>query len=44
LVGRDEAARADWKRLLESKPKTDAARAAAANVHLLDSGVQSGAD
>ncbi|OEJ67756.1 tetratricopeptide repeat protein [Magnetovibrio blakemorei] len=42
LAGHNEAARADWKQLLDTAPKTDAARAAAANVHMLDSGLEGG--
>lgn len=40
LAGRNQAARTDWKRLLETSPNTVAARDAAANVHMLDSGVE----
>lgn len=42
LKGRNEAARMDWKRLLDTAPQTDAARSAAANVHMLDSGLEGG--
>lgn len=38
LSKRNAKARADWKHLIELHPKTEAARAAKANVHKLDSG------
>jgi len=39
LSGRKREARTDWKRLIEGAPETEAARAAKANLHQLDSGV-----
>ena len=40
LSGRKAEARADWRRLIETAPESEAARAAAANLHKLDSGLE----
>jgi len=39
LTGHKTKARTDWKRLITTAPDTDAARAAEANLHSLDSGM-----